>query len=99
MGPSGLVQGSRAESAGEIPANKDAADDEWVQSVPYMKSASDLLNSGETKFSDVPYYLPGYANVQKSVEPLIQKVMAKQMTAQERLDKWASLLEQEKAAQ
>lgn len=84
---------------GEIPANTEAAGDEWVQSVPYMKSASDLLNNKETKFSDVPYYLPGYANVQKSVEPLIQKVMAKQLTAKELLDKWASLLEQEKAAQ
>ncbi|MEF2967734.1 sugar ABC transporter substrate-binding protein [Paenibacillus sp. M1] len=85
-----------SELYGEIPANKDAAADDWVQNVPYMKSASDLLNNPETKFADTPYYLPGYGNVQKEVEPMIQKVMAKQMTAQEMLDEWARLLMEEK---
>ncbi|RTE10731.1 ABC transporter substrate-binding protein [Paenibacillus whitsoniae] len=83
---------------GEIPANNDAAKDSWVQEIPYMKSAADLLTSKDTKFSKNPYYLPGYNNVQKTMEPLIQKVMAKKMTAKELLDEWAKQLEKEKAA-
>ncbi|QMV44089.1 ABC transporter substrate-binding protein [Cohnella cholangitidis] len=84
---------------GEIPANLDAAKDAWVQDLPYMKSAADLLASPDTSFAGTPYYLPGYNNVQKTVEPMIQKVMAKKMTAQEMLNEWAKLLEAEKAAQ
>ncbi|MEC0137202.1 sugar ABC transporter substrate-binding protein [Paenibacillus macerans] len=83
---------------GEIPANKEAAQDAWVQEIPYMKSASELLNSPDTKFADTPYYLPGYSNVQKAVEPLIQKTMAKRMSARELLDEWADLLAREKAS-
>lgn len=82
---------------GEIPANTEAAKDSWVQDMPYMKQAADLLASPDTKFSKNPYYLPGYNNVQKNMEPLIQKVMAKQMTAKELLDEWAKQLEAEKA--
>lgn len=83
---------------GEIPANKEAAKDAWVQELPYMKSAAELLASPDTKFAKNPYYLSGYNNVQKNVEPMIQKVMAKKMTAKELLDEWAKLLEKEKAA-
>ncbi|WP_438446047.1 ABC transporter substrate-binding protein [Gorillibacterium sp. sgz5001074] len=84
---------------GEIPANKEAAKDAWVQELPYMKSAADLLASPDTKFAQNPYYLAGYNNVQKSMEPMIQKVMSKKMTAKEMLYEWAKLLEKEKAAQ
>jgi len=82
---------------GEIPANLDAASDTWVQDLPYMKMGAQLFNSKETKFTDNPYYLPGYTVVQKKVEPMIQEVMAKKMTAKELLDQWADLLTQEKA--
>ncbi len=84
---------------GEIPANLDAAQDDWVQQLPYMKSAADLLANPETSFANTPYYLPGYNNVQKTMEPMIQKVMAKQMTAQDMLQEGAKLLEAEKTAQ
>lgn len=83
---------------GEIPANNEASRDTWVQEIPYMKSAADLLTSKDTKFSKNPYYLPGYNKVQKNMEPLIQKVMAKKMTAKELLDEWAKQLEKEEAA-
>jgi multiple sugar transport system substrate-binding protein len=83
---------------GEIPANKDAAKDSWVQELPWMKSAADLLSSPDTKFTKTPYYLPGYSNIQKNMEPLIQKVMVKKMTAKELLDEWAKQLEKEKAS-
>jgi multiple sugar transport system substrate-binding protein len=82
---------------GEIPANLDAAKDSWVQQLPYMKMGVELLNSPITKFTDNPYYLPGYTVIQKKVEPMIQEVMAKKMTAKTLLDQWADLLTQEKA--
>lgn len=93
------INSKYAKLYGEIPANKEAAKDAWVQELPYMKSAAELLASPDTKFAQNPYYLPGYNNVQKAVEPMIQKVMSKKMTAKDMLDEWAKLLEKEKAAQ
>lgn len=90
------INSQYAKLYGEIPANKDAASDAWVQDIPYMKSASDLLNSADTHFADNPYYLPGYSNIQKKAESMIQKVMAKKMTGPEMLNEWAKLLEAEK---
>ncbi|MNI33203.1 Multiple sugar-binding protein precursor [compost metagenome] len=90
------INSQYAKLYGEIPANKDAASDAWVQDIPYMKSASDLLNSADTHFADNPYYLPGYSNIQKKAESMIQKVMAKKMTGTEMLNEWAKLLEAEK---
>ncbi|MNN77977.1 hypothetical protein D3C81_1944880 [compost metagenome] len=92
------INSKYAKLYGEIPANKEAAKDAWVQELPYMKSAAELLASKDTKFAQNPYYLPGYNNVQKNMEPMIQKVMAKKMTARELLDEWAKQLEKEKAA-
>lgn len=90
------INSQYAKLYGEIPANKDAAGDTWVQDIPYMKSASDMLNSPDTHFADTPYYLPGYSNIQKKVESMIQKVMTKKMTGAEMLSEWAKLLEAEK---
>ena len=82
---------------GEIPANMDAAKDTWVNDLPYMKMASGLLTSKDVKFNSNPYYLPAYTTIQqKTAEPMIQKVMAKKMTAKEMLDQWAAALEKEK---
>lgn len=92
------INSSYGKLYGEIPANKDAAADSWVQEIPYMKTGAELLNSANTKFGQNPYYLPGYSNVQsKTVEPMIQQVMAKKMTAKEMLDQWAKALEKERA--
>ncbi|MEK5240149.1 sugar ABC transporter substrate-binding protein [Paenibacillus sp. FSL L8-0470] len=90
------INSQYAKLYGEIPANQEAAADAWIQDIPYMKSASELLNSADTHFAGTPYYLPGYSNIQKKIEPMIQKVMAKKMTGTEMLDEWAKLLEAEK---
>jgi multiple sugar transport system substrate-binding protein len=82
---------------GEIPANLEAAKDSWIKELPYIKTGADLLTSPDTKFTSTPYNLPGYSNIQKKIEPMIQKVMFKKMTSKEMLDEWAALLEKEKA--
>ncbi|TCL76562.1 multiple sugar transport system substrate-binding protein [Hydrogenispora ethanolica] len=82
---------------GEIPANKNAADDAWVHDLPYMETGAQLITSPATKFGANPYYLPGYTTVQAKIEPSIQMVMLKQKTAKQMLDEWARLLEKEKA--
>ncbi|UJF31732.1 ABC transporter substrate-binding protein [Paenibacillus hexagrammi] len=82
---------------GEIPTYLDALKDDWIQKVPYIKTGADLMSSPDTKFTDNPVYLPGYNKVQTNMAPMIQKVMAKKMTAKELLDEWAKQLEKEKA--
>lgn len=82
---------------GEIPPNIDAMKEDWIQKMPYMKTGADLMASSETKFTDNPVYLPNYTNIQQTMEPMIQKVMAKKMTAKELLDEWAKKLEQAEA--
>lgn len=92
------VDSAYGKLVGELPSNTEAAKDSWVTSLPYMKMGAKLLNSPNVKFNKTPYYLPGYSNIQQEMEPLIQKVMAKKMTAKEMLDTWASKLEKEKAS-
>ena len=82
---------------GEIPPNLEAMKEEWIQSIPYMKTGAELMGSADTQYTDNPYYLPGYTNIQKTMEPMIQKVMAKRMSSKELLDEWAIALEKEKA--
>ncbi|MEK3966213.1 ABC transporter substrate-binding protein [Paenibacillus sp. FSL H7-0323] len=83
---------------GEIPTYLDALDADWIVNVPYVKTGADLMSSPDTKFTDNPVYLPGYNKVQTNMEPMIQKVMAKKMSAKELLDEWAKQLEKEKAS-
>lgn len=82
---------------GEVPANKEASEDSWVQELPYMKTGTELINSSDTKYYKQPVYMPGYVNTLSSdIEPMVQMVMAKEMTAQEMCDEWARLMEQVK---
>lgn len=83
---------------GEIPANMNAAKDDWIQKLPYMAMGAKLLSSPSTHFGANPYYLPGYTTIQSTIEPEIQMVMLKQKTAKQLLDDWAALLEKEKAS-
>lgn len=82
---------------GEIPPNIDAMKEDWIQSSPYMKMGADLMASKDIKFTDNPVYLPGYTNIQQTMEPMIQKVLAKKMSTKDMLDEWAKQLENEKA--
>lgn len=81
---------------GEIPANIEARKDNFFKDTQYMSIGVDLENSKNVKFTDNPYYLPTYSNIQSQMDSVIQKVMSKQMTAKEMLDKWAELLEKAK---
>jgi multiple sugar transport system substrate-binding protein len=82
---------------GEIPANLDVLKEDWIQKTPYIKTGADLMASADTKFTNNPVYLPGYNKIQKNMEPMIQKVMAKKMSAKDLLDEWAKQLEKDKA--
>ncbi|OXM86948.1 ABC transporter substrate-binding protein [Paenibacillus rigui] len=82
---------------GEIPPNLDAMKEDWIQKMPYMKTGADLMASADTKFTDNPVYLPNYTSIQQTMEPMIQKVMAKKMSAKDMLDEWAKQLEKAKA--
>jgi multiple sugar transport system substrate-binding protein len=79
---------------GEIPANKDAAQDSFFTNSPYMKVGVEILTSSNIKFNDTPYYLPTYTNIQSDMEPNIQAVMSGKMKPKELLDLWAKALEE-----
>ncbi|MDS0525137.1 sugar ABC transporter substrate-binding protein [Clostridium sp. SHJSY1] len=81
---------------GEIPANMESRKDCFFKNTQYMSIGVDLENSKDVKFTDNPYYLPTYSNIQSEMDSAIQKVMSRQMTAKEMLDKWAGLLEKAK---
>lgn len=87
-----------AQEGGNIPCNLQAAKDDWVQKEPSGKTAAELMADKNTRFTDNPYYLPGYMNIAAKMEPEIQKVMMKRKTAKELLDNWAQMLEKEKAS-
>ena len=81
---------------GEIPANMEAAKDSFFKDTQYMSIGVDLETSKNVRFNDAPNYLPTYSKIQSQMDFAIQKVMSKQMTAKEMLDKWAALLEKAK---
>lgn len=89
--------GAAGKLYGEIPTNIDAMKEDWIQNTTYIKTGADLMASKDTKLTDNPVYMPGYTNIQQTMEPMVQKVMAKKMTAKDMLDEWAKLLEKEKA--
>ncbi|MET9556593.1 sugar ABC transporter substrate-binding protein [Streptomyces sp. NPDC006645] len=81
------------ESAGSIPANIDAASDEWIQQAEPTAAAMKALSDGSTKIVDLPYYLPDWNTISKSGnEPNFQKVLLGDMSAQEFADKVAKEL-------
>jgi multiple sugar transport system substrate-binding protein len=84
------------EEYGEMPANMESQNDSFFRDTQYMSIGVDLETSKDVKFIDVPYYLPTYSDIQSQMDSAIQKVMSKQMTAKEMLDKWAVLLEKAK---
>ncbi|MFJ6081770.1 ABC transporter substrate-binding protein [Streptomyces sp. NPDC092369] len=84
-------------SAGQIPANTEAAQDAWIQSAEPTKLAAEALNGDGTKIVQLPYYLPDWNTISKADnEPNYQKVLLGKMTAKEFLD---TLAEQLNAAQ
>lgn len=81
------------ESAGQVPANTDAAKDPWVSEAEPTKLAADALSDGSTTIVQLPYYLPDWNTISKTDnEPAFQKVMNGSMEAKEFLDTLAEQL-------
>ncbi|GAA1161473.1 sugar ABC transporter substrate-binding protein [Streptomyces hebeiensis] len=86
------------ESAGSIPANTDAATDDWVRKAVPTATAMKALSDGTTKIVNLPYYLPDWNTISKSGnEPNFQKVLLGDMTAKEFADKLAKELNEAQA--
>ncbi|MEV0635561.1 sugar ABC transporter substrate-binding protein [Streptomyces sp. NPDC050619] len=81
------------ESAGQVPANTDAAKDPWVSEAEPTKLAAAALSDGSTTIVQLPYYLPDWGTISKSDnEPNFQKVLLGKMSAKEFLDTLAEQL-------
>lgn len=81
------------ESAGQIPANTEAAQDAWIQKAEPTKLAAEALNGSGTKIVQLPYYLPDWNTISKSDnEPNFQKVLLGKMSAKDFLDTLADQL-------
>ncbi|MBC9716908.1 sugar ABC transporter substrate-binding protein [Streptomyces sp. TRM66268-LWL] len=86
------------ESAGAIPANTEAAGDDWIQKAEATKLAAEVLNKGEVKVVQLPYYLPDWNSISKADnEPNFQKVLLGKMSAKEFLDTLAEQLNEAQA--
>ncbi|POX45031.1 sugar ABC transporter substrate-binding protein [Streptomyces sp. Ru72] len=86
------------ESAGQVPANVDAAKDAWIQKAEPTKLAAEALNGSGTKIVQLPYYLPDWNTISKADnEPNFQKVLLGKMTARQFLDTLADQLNKAQA--
>ncbi|MEV6794792.1 sugar ABC transporter substrate-binding protein [Streptomyces sp. NPDC051320] len=81
------------ESAGQVPANTEAAKAAWVQKAEPTKLAAEALNGADTTIVQLPYYLPDWNTISKSDnEPEFQKLLLGKITAKAFLDKIADEL-------
>ncbi|MFI9148882.1 ABC transporter substrate-binding protein [Streptomyces sp. NPDC053367] len=86
------------ESAGQVPANTEAASDAWVSKAEPTKLAATALTDGSTTIVQLPYYLPDWNTISKADnEPNFQKVLLGSMTAKEFLDGLAEQLNEAQA--
>jgi multiple sugar transport system substrate-binding protein len=84
-----------AETAAGIPTNIEAQSADWVVNQPAIQMALDVVNDPEAVTVQAPTYLPQYAGIIKTeVEPMFQKVLLGQATAEELLDHWAELVDE-----
>ncbi|MDX2822429.1 sugar ABC transporter substrate-binding protein [Streptomyces ipomoeae] len=81
------------ESAGQVPANNEAAKDAWISKAESTKLAAAALTDGSTTIVQLPYYLPDWNTISKADnEPAFQKVMDGQMSAEDFLNSLADQL-------
>ncbi|MDH2425181.1 sugar ABC transporter substrate-binding protein [Sphaerisporangium sp. TRM90804] len=86
------------QQTGQIPANKDAQQDAWIDERPYLKSAVEVLADPATVVVSPPYHLPQFSSITKAdTEPLFQKVLLGQMKPQEFLDTMGQMLTEAQA--
>jgi multiple sugar transport system substrate-binding protein len=85
-------------SAGQVPANNDAAKDSWISEAEPTKLAAAALTDGSTTIVQLPYYLPDWNTISKTDnEPAFQKVMDGQTGAKDFLDALADQLNKAQA--
>ncbi|MEV5436153.1 sugar ABC transporter substrate-binding protein [Streptomyces sp. NPDC052682] len=81
------------ESAGQVPANLEAAKDPWIEKAEPTKLAARALSDGSTSIVQLPYYLPDWNTISKADnEPNFQKVLLGKLSAKDFLDKMAEQL-------
>ncbi len=86
------------ESAGQVPANNDAAKDAWVSKAEPTKLAAQALSDGSTTIVQLPYYLPDWNTISKADnEPNFQKVLLGKLSAKAFLDGMAEQLNEAQA--
>ncbi|MFF0205042.1 ABC transporter substrate-binding protein [Streptomyces sp. NPDC005017] len=86
------------ESAGQVPANTQAAQDTWVGKAEPTKLAAAALTDGSTTIVQLPYYLPDWNTISKADnEPNFQKVLLGTMSAKDFLDGLAEQLNEAQA--
>ncbi|MEU6509874.1 sugar ABC transporter substrate-binding protein [Streptomyces sp. NPDC046942] len=86
------------QSAGQVPANTDAAKDAWIQQAEPTKLAAEALNGADTKIVQLPYYLPDWNTISKSDnEPNFQKLLLGKLSAKQFLDTLADQLNKAQA--
>jgi multiple sugar transport system substrate-binding protein len=86
------------ESAGQVPANTDAAGAAWIQKSEPTRLAAEALNGADTKIVQLPYYLPDWNTISKADnEPNFQKLLLGKVTAKEFLDTLADQLNKAQA--
>ncbi|MER6349696.1 ABC transporter substrate-binding protein [Streptomyces sp. NPDC001595] len=86
------------ESAGQVPANTEAAKDAWVSEAEPTKLAAEALSDGSTTIVQLPYYLPDWNTISKAEnEPNFQKVLLGDMSAKDFLDTLAEQLNEAQA--
>ncbi|MFI8234366.1 ABC transporter substrate-binding protein [Streptomyces sp. NPDC085900] len=86
------------QSAGQIPANTDAAKDAWIQKAEPTKLAAEALNGAGTKIVQLPYYLPDWNTISKADnEPNFQKVLLGKMSVKDFLNTLADQLNKAQA--
>ncbi|WP_327116395.1 sugar ABC transporter substrate-binding protein [Streptomyces sp. NBC_01341] len=87
-----------AESAGLIPANKEAAEDPWLDRAETTKLGAEALFSGDTRIVQLPYYLPDWNTLSKADnESGFQKVMLGRTSAADFLGALAEDLDEAQA--
>lgn len=71
-------------SAGQVPANNEAAQDSWISEAEPTKLAAAALTDGSTSIVQLPYYLPDWNTISKADnEPNLQKVLLGDMSAKD----------------
>jgi multiple sugar transport system substrate-binding protein len=81
------------EKVGQIPANTDVRNADWIAKNLAVKMALGVLEDPATVIVPAPVYLPEYSSITKTdTEPLYQKVLLGQLSAQEFLDQLAAKL-------